>query len=213
MMKKILFVITLILLFVAYSNLHELISNSVYGILSDDGKLSQSDIHRGWDAVVAAWPIALAGALVLAVPGALGLALLYARAAAADKQALMSKIDEQLENARHAVANARAEAEKSVESRSEAALNTQMHAERLISQAQQIRDDSEKQIAAMAEKVADADARRHRAFEGFNRIKRKNQQLEAGIAALSSASAGNVLKDLGLLNDDDQTTAQEDETL
>ncbi len=127
-----------------------------------------------------------------------------------------ASVDEQLENARHAVANARAEAEKSVESRSEAALNTQMHAERLISQAQQIRDDSEKQIAAMAEKVADADARRHRAFEGFNRIKRKNQQLEAGIAALSSASAGNVLKDLGLLNDDDQTTAQtaqEDETL
>ena len=111
MMKKILFVITLILLFVAYSNLHELISNSVYGILSEDGKLSQSDIHRGWDAVVSAWPIALAGALVLAVPGALGLALLYARAAAADKQALMSKIDEQLENARHAVANARAEAD------------------------------------------------------------------------------------------------------
>ncbi len=214
MMKKILFVITLILLFVAYNNLHELISNSVYGVLNADGKLT--DIHRGWDAVVSAWPIALAGALVLAVPGALGLALLYARAAAADKQALMSKIDEQLENARHAVANARAEAEKSVESRSEAALNTQMHAERLISQAQQIRDDSEKQIAAMAEKVADADARRHRAFEGFNRIKRKNQQLEAGIAALSSASAGNVLKDLGLLNDDDQTTAQtaqEDETL
>ena len=214
MMKKILFVITLILLFVAYNNLHELISNSVYGVLNADGKLT--DIHRGWDAVVSAWPIALAGALVLAVPGALGLALLYARAAAADKQALMSKIDEQLENARHAVANARAEAEKSVESRSEAALNTQMHAERLISQAQQIRDDSEKQIAAMAEKVADADARRHRAFEGFNRIKRKNQQLEAGIAALISASAGNVLKDLGLLNDDDQTTAQtaqEDETL
>ena len=88
MMKKILFVITLILLFVAYNNLHELISNSVYGVLNADGKLT--DIHRGWDAVVSAWPIALAGALVLAVPGALGLALLYARAAAADKQALMS---------------------------------------------------------------------------------------------------------------------------
>lgn len=209
-MKKILFVITLILLFVVYNNLHELISNSVYGVLNADGKLT--DIHRGWDAVVSAWPIAVAGALALAVPATLALALLYIRAAAADKQALMNKIDEQLENARHAVANARAEAEKSVESRSEAALNTQMHAERLITQAQQIREDSEKQIAAMAEKVADADARRHRAFEGFNRIKRKNQQLEAGIAALSSASAGNVLKDLGLLNDD-QTAAQEDETL
>ena len=209
-MKKILFVITLILLFVVYNNLHELISNSVYGVLNAVGKLT--DIHRGWDAVVSAWPIAVAGALALAVPATLALALLYIRAAAADKQALMNKIDEQLENARHAVANARAEAEKSVESRSEAALNTQMHAERLITQAQQIREDSEKQIAAMAEKVADADARRHRAFEGFNRIKRKNQQLEAGIAALSSASAGNVLKDLGLLNDD-QTAAQEDETL
>lgn len=208
-MKKILFVITLILLFVVYNNLHELISNSVYGVLNANGKLT--DIHRGWDAVVSAWPIAMAGALVLAVPATLALAALYMRAAAIDNRELMKNVDDQIASARDAAASAREKAEKAVESRMQSALHAQSHAEQLIIEANQIKADAEKQIAEMTEKLADADARRSRAFEGFNRIKRKNQQLEAAVTAINSTNAENALRQLGLL--DNQTTAQEDETL
>lgn len=209
MMKKILFIITLILLFVAYSSLHDFISNSVFGIINADGSLSQSDVHRGWNAVAAAWPIALAGALFLAIPATIGLAALYMRAAAIDNRELMKNVDDQIANARDAATNAREKAEKAVESRMQSALHAQSHAERLIIEAHQIKADAEKQIAEMAEKLADADARRHRAFEGFNRIKRKNQQLEAAVTAINSTNAENALRQLGLLNN--ETEAQEDE--
>ncbi len=207
MMKKILFVITSTLLFVAYNSLHDFVSNSVFGLLDTNGKLTHVD--RGWDAVTAAWPIALAGALILAVPAALGLAALYKRAAAIDNRELKSSVDEQLEKARNAVHNAKAEAERAIEHRIETARQIESHAEQLLSQSQQIKTQADVEIADMREKVADADAKRHRAFEGFNRIKRKNQQLEAAITAMNSASAGQALKDLGLL--DNQTA--EDETL
>ncbi len=207
MMKKILFVITSTLLFVAYNSLHDFVSNSVFGLLDTNGKLTHVD--RGWDAVTAAWPIALAGALILAVPAALGLAALYMRAAAIDNRELKSSVDEQLEKARNAVHNAKAEAERAIEHRIETARQIESHAEQLLSQSQQIKTQADVEIADMREKVADADAKRHRAFEGFNRIKRKNQQLEAAITAMNSASAGQALKDLGLL--DNQTA--EDETL
>ena len=206
MMKKILFVITSTLLFVAYNSLHDFVSNSVFGLLDTNGKLTHVD--RGWDAVTAAWPIALAGALILAVPAALGLAALYMRAAAIDNRELKSSVDEQLEKARNAVHNAKAEAERAIEHRIETARQIESHAEQLLSQSQQIKTQADVEIADMREKVADADAKRHRAFEGFNRIKRKNQQLEAAITAMNSASAGQALKDLGLL---DNQTAQEDE--
>lgn len=207
MMKKILFVITSTLLFVAYNSLHDFVSNSVFGLLDTNGKLTHVD--RGWDAVTAAWPIALAGALILAVPAALGLAALYMRAAAIDNRELKSSVDEQLEKARNAVHNAKAEAERAIEHRIETARQIESHAEQLLSQSQQIKTQADVEIADMREKVADADAKRHRAFEGFNRIKRKNQQLEAAITAMNSASAGQALKDLGLL--DNQTA--EDEAL
>ena len=209
MMKKILFVITSTLLFVAYNSLHDFVSNSVFGLLDTNGKLTHVD--RGWDAVTAAWPIALAGALILAVPAALGLAALYMRAAAIDNRELMKNVDDQIANARDAANNAREKAEKAVESRMQSALHAQSHAEQLIIEANQIKADAGKQIAEMSEKLADADSRRSRAFEGFNRIKRKNQQLEAAVTAINSTNAENALRQLGLL--DNQTTAQEDETL
>lgn len=209
MMKKILFVITLILLLVAYNNLHELISKSTFGMMNDDKILTREDLRFGWDAVLAAWPIALAGALVVGAPGLLVLAVLYTHAAAADNRELKSSVDEQLEKARNAVHNAKAEAERAIEHRIETARQIESHAEQLLSQSQQIKTQADVEIADMREKVADADAKRHRAFEGFNRIKRKNQQLEAAITAMNSASAGQALKYLGLL--DNQTA--EDETL
>ena len=208
MMKKILFVITSTLLFVAYNSLHDFVSNSVFGLLDTNGKLTHVD--RGWDAVTAAWPIALAGALILAVPAALGLAALYMRAAAIDNRELMKNVDDQIANARDAAASAREKAEKAVESRMQSALHAQSHAEQLIIEANQIKADAGKQIAEMSEKLADADSRRSRAFEGFNRIKRKNQQLEAAVTAINSTNAENALRQLGLL---DNQTAQEDETL
>lgn len=211
MMKKILFITTLILLFTAYNELHYFISNSVYGIINADGSLSQSDIHRGWDAILAAWPIALTGALLLAVPSSIGLAALYMLASKADNHALITKVDDQLANARAAVARAREDAEKAVESRAQAALLSQQYADNLMIKAEQIKSEAAKQIAEMAEKIADANAKQCRAAESFQRIKRKNERLEAGIAALNSTSAAQTLKNLGLLNDNQ--TAQEDEKI
>ena len=60
MMKKLLFVITLLLLFVAYSCVHDLISNSAFGML-DPATQQYTRVDHGWNAVLAAWPIALAG--------------------------------------------------------------------------------------------------------------------------------------------------------
>ncbi len=207
MMKKLLFVITLILLFVAYSSVHDLISNSAFGML-DPATQQYTRVDHGWNAVLAAWPIALAGALILALPASLGLAALYMHASAVDNRALMKKVDDQIANARAAVASAREDAERAVESRTQAALHSQRHAENLIMQAEQIKDEAAKQIIEMTEKIADINGRQCRAAESFNRIKRKNQQLEAAITAMNSASAGQALKDLGLL---DNQTAQEDE--